>query len=124
MLNMQANAAISEQQNCSKSMLKLAWDLKLDRWIVFDPLYTVSLTSFKSLYNWNFSNTQHHVVVKDRLLGLNSTKGGKTGKDKQFNAPSLLARTSWTSESSRHNADGNPGEASDGELHKRHEASA
>ena len=29
MLNMQANAAASEQQNCSSSMLKLARDLKV-----------------------------------------------------------------------------------------------
>ena len=29
MLNMQANAAVSEQQNCSNSMWKLARDLKV-----------------------------------------------------------------------------------------------
>ena len=30
MLNMQANAAVSEQQNCSNSILKLARDLKIE----------------------------------------------------------------------------------------------
>ena len=67
MLNMQANAAVSEQQNCSNSMLKLAGDLKLDRWIAFDPLYTLSLTLFLYLYKWKFSNTQHHFVVKREI---------------------------------------------------------
>ena len=37
----------------------------MDRWIAFDPLYTLSLTLFLSLYQWKFSNTQHHLVVKE-----------------------------------------------------------
>ena len=36
----------------------------MDRWIALDPLYTLSLTSFLSLFKWKFSNTQHHLVVK------------------------------------------------------------
>ena len=67
MLNIQANAAVSEQQNCSNSMLKLARDLKLDRWIAFDLLYTLSPTSFLLLYKWKFSNAEHHLVDKGAL---------------------------------------------------------
>ena len=50
--HIQAYAAVSEQQNCFNSMLKLATveTSKLDRWIAFDPLYTLSPTSFLSLY--------------------------------------------------------------------------
>ena len=46
-------------------MWKLARDLKLDRWIAFESLCTLSLTSFLSLYKWKFSNAQHHLVVKE-----------------------------------------------------------
>ena len=47
-------------------MWKLARDLKVGPLdcISFDPLYTLSRTSFLSLYKWKFSDTQHHLVVK------------------------------------------------------------
>ena len=35
----------------------------MDHWIAFDPLYTLSLPLFWSLYKWKFSNTQHHLEV-------------------------------------------------------------
>ena len=40
--HIQAYAAVSEQQNCSNSMGKLAGSSKLDRWIALDPLYTLN----------------------------------------------------------------------------------
>ena len=64
MLNMEANAAVSEQQNCSNSMLKLAGDLKvgpLD--FIRSALHTEPNFVF-SRYKGKFSNTQHHLVVK------------------------------------------------------------
>ena len=39
----------------------------MDRWIALDLLYTLSLTSFLALYKWKFSNTQPHLVVKDKI---------------------------------------------------------
>ena len=40
---------------------------KLDHWIAFDLLYTLSITS-------KFSNTQHHLVVKATTISLSAQK--------------------------------------------------
>ena len=37
----------------------------MDRWTALDPLYTLILTSFLSLYKGKFSNTQLHLVVNE-----------------------------------------------------------